>query len=273
MKKIVLKVAYIGTAYHGFQRQPDLPTVESELINALKEANIIESPREARFQAAGRTDKGVHSLGNLVAFFTPYEVHVNQINDILPRDIKVLASASVYYGFKVRYPIRRYYRYILFDGDLDMELMSLAASKFEGTHDFTNFSKRVERNPIRRIESVKIQGEDDYYIIDVVGESFLWQMVRKMVKVIADVGRGKIEPENVDELLNPGERIHIEPMPPENLILMGLEYGVKIKFKEDEYAISSFKSMLDEEFLEYKKASIVRKVMRDSINNIIKQNN
>ncbi len=54
-------------------------------------------------------------------------------------------------------------------------------------------------------------------------------------------------------------------MPPENLILIGLEYGVKIKFKEDDYAISSFKSMLEEEFLEYKRASIVRKVMRDTL--------
>ncbi|MBC7100112.1 MAG: tRNA pseudouridine(38-40) synthase TruA [Methanobacteriales archaeon] len=265
MRKIALKIAYIGTRFYGFQRQPDLPTVEGELISALQEAGLIEDPKDARFQAAGRTDKGVHSLGNVVTFFTPYDVHVNQINDILPRDIKVLASASVYYGFKVRYPLKRYYRYILFDDDLDLELMNLAASKFEGTHDFTNFSKRIERNPIRKIESVKIREDDDYYIIDVVGESFLWQMVRKMVKVIADVGKGEIEAEKVDELLNPKERIYIEPMPPENLILIGLEYGVKIKFKEDDYAISSFKSMLEEEFLEYKRASIVRKVMRDTL--------
>jgi len=265
MKKIALKVAYLGTRFYGFQRQPGLPTVEGEIISALQEAGLIEDPRKARFQAAGRTDKGVHSLGNVVTFYTPYDVHVNQINDILPRDIRVLASASVYYGFKVRYPIRRYYRYILFDDDLNLEAMNSAASKFEGTHDFTNFSKRIERNPIRKIESVKILEDDDYYLIDVVGESFLWQMVRKIVKVIADVGRGEIEIKRVDELLNPKERIYIDPMPPENLILMGLEYGVKIMFKEDDYAISSFKSMLEEEFLEYKRASIVRKVMRDTL--------
>ena len=81
MRKVALKVAYIGTDFHGFQRQPDFKTVEGELIDALKNANLIDNPKDSGYAIAGRTDRGVHALGNVISFRTPEEVIINQIND------------------------------------------------------------------------------------------------------------------------------------------------------------------------------------------------
>lgn len=266
MKKIALKVAYIGTNYHGFQRQPDVPTVEGKLLDALKEAGVIRSPGESRFQIAGRTDRGVHALGNFVSFFTEEEIHVNQINDILPPDIKVLAWASVMYPFKVRYPIERHYRYILHRGkSMDIDAMTEAAEHFRGTHDFSNFSRRSDRNPIRRINDVQVSEDEDSILVDVYGESFLWQMVRKMVRVLMMVSEGELSEEDVPELLDTDKRVFIDPAPPENLILMDLKYGVKIKLRHDEYAFERFRSLLEEEFRRYRDMSMVRRVMGDSL--------
>ncbi|WP_321210894.1 tRNA pseudouridine(38-40) synthase TruA [Methanothermobacter sp. DP] len=269
MKKIALKVAYIGTNYHGFQRQPDVPTVEGKLLDALKEAGVIRSPGESRFQIAGRTDRGVHALGNFVSFFTEEEIHVNQINDLLPPDIKVLAWASVMYPFKVRYPLERHYRYILHRGEsMDIDAMNEAAEHFRGTHDFSNFSRRRDRNPIRKINDVRVSEDENSILVDVYGESFLWQMVRKMVRVLLLVSEGELSPEDVAKLLDTEERVFIDPAPPENLILMDLKYGVKIKLRHDEYAIERFRSLLEEEFRRYRDMSMVRRVMGDSLKHI-----
>lgn len=68
MRKVALKVAYIGTDFHGFQRQPDNKTVEGELISALREANLIDDLKDSGYAIAGRTDRGVHALGNVISF-------------------------------------------------------------------------------------------------------------------------------------------------------------------------------------------------------------
>lgn len=265
MRKILLRVAYIGTGYHGFQRQPDVPTVEEKLLDALKEAGLIEGPWDSRFQIAGRTDRGVHALGNYVTFFTEEDVRVNQINDLLPADIRVLAWASVMYPFKVRYPLERHYRYILHRDHVEkLDAMMEAAGYFRGTHEFSNFSKRSERNPVRKVNDVRVSSSGEAVVIDVYGESFLWQMVRKMVSVLLRVSGGEMSPEEVASLLDTEERIFIEPAPPGNLILMDMKYGVKIKLLHDEYAIKRFMSQLEAEFMEYRDMSMVRGAMLDA---------
>jgi len=269
MRKIALKVAYIGTNYHGFQRQPDVPTVEGKLLEALEGAGIIEDPKKARFQIAGRTDRGVHAIGNFVSFFTEEDIHVNQINDLLPRDIRVLAWASVMYPFKVRYPIERHYRYILHrEESLDTDSMAEAAAHFRGTHDFSNFSRRRDRDPVRRINDVRVSWAEDSIIIDVYGESFLWQMVRKMVRALVMVSEGELAPDDIAGLLDTDQRVFLEPMPPENLILMDLKYGVKIKLRHDEYAFKRFISLLEEEFRVYREMSLVRRAMSDHLRDL-----
>ena len=93
MENVALKVAYIGTHFHGFQRQPNLKTVEGEILNALKKADLIDNIKNSGYSIAGRTDRGVHALGNVIAFRTDGEVIINHINDFLPQNIRILGKA------------------------------------------------------------------------------------------------------------------------------------------------------------------------------------
>ena len=206
MKRTALKIAYIGTHFHGFQRQPDVRTVEEELIYHLRKLGYIDDLKASRFRIAGRTDAGVHSLGNVISFQSEKEVRINQINNSLPDDIQIIAWAPVRFGFKPRYAKMRWYRYILFEEDLDIDLLRQTAEVFKGTHNFTNFTKRKQKTTERTIEDIiiskptideadKNRNNDFAHLnktytpifIDIYGESFLWNMVRKMMRVFLDV--------------------------------------------------------------------------------------
>jgi tRNA pseudouridine38-40 synthase len=276
MKKVALKVAYIGTNFHGFQRQPNHRTVEGEIIYALKKADYVEDLKKSYFSIAGRTDRGVHALGNVISFMSEKEVIINQINDHLPADIQILAKVPVHYGFKPRYALKRHYKYIISentnkypllweldmpaDNEFDLEKMMEAASYFEGTHNFINFSKRSERNPLRTVDEVKVSKNGEVIVIDVVGESFLWNMVRKMVKTILEVGNGKIKPLDIIEMLNPENNIPLKPMVPENLILMDVIYK-NLNFTYDNYACYRFQSTLKDELFKHKSATLLEETM------------
>ena len=122
---------------------------------------------------------------------------------------------------------------------------------FIGEHNFRNFSKRHEKNPNRKIIDVNLEVEDNLMIFTVTGESFLWNMVRKMVTSIIRVGEGSLEVENINQLLQPielRERIRLEPAPANGLILSGMEYK-NIKFKDSEYAKSKLINVLKKEFM------------------------
>ena len=112
MRRVALKIAYLGTDYHGFQRQPNLTTVEGEILSALDETGVVADVNKCGFGVAGRTDRGVHSLGNVITFLTEEEVRINQLNNALPKSIRVLAQAKVPLHFKVRYALNRHYRYL-----------------------------------------------------------------------------------------------------------------------------------------------------------------
>ncbi len=186
MRRVALKIAYIGTNFHGYQRQPNYRTVEGELLKVFKETNIITDTWKAHYSVAGRTDKGVHSTGNVISFITDEDIYINKLNGLLPRDIKIIGEARVPYGFKVRFPLTRTYTYIqpidpFKDKQLDIEKIKEAMQLFVGKHNFRNFSKRNEKNPNREIISVDLKCENNVLIFTIVGQSFLWNMVRKMV--------------------------------------------------------------------------------------------
>lgn len=265
MRKVALKVAYIGTDFHGFQRQPDVNTVENELINALKSADLIDNLKDSGYAIAGRTDRGVHALGNVISFRTPEDVVINQINDHLPKSIRILAKAGVPFGFKPRYAKNRYYRYVITGReDLDLDKMEEASKIMEGTHDYSNFSKRTERNPERTIDEIKISKKDDILILDVLGESFLWNMVRKIASVLFLVGTSDLDIDEVKKFLDPSFDAAITPMPPEGLILMDTVYE-NIKFKYDDYALEKFLKALNEEYLYNRTIANVEKVMMEGL--------
>ena len=282
MKKVALKVAYIGTNFHGFQRQPDQRTVEDELIYTLKKLGYINDLKKAYFGIAGRTDSGVHAMGNAISFMTEKEILINHINDYLPDDVKILAKAKVPYGFKPRYAKQRHYKYIISENVLsyplnwnlkvpkngfDLDKMIKAAEYFKGEHNFINFSKRCERNPIRTVDNIHVEKKGHIISIDVLGESFLWNMVRKMVKPILEVGNGKLEPEIILEMLNPENKFNIKTMAPDNLILIDTMYH-KIKFEYDLYACHRFQTILQNEIFKHKSLFDLEEIMLDNINTL-----
>ncbi len=286
MKRTALKIGYIGTNFHGFQRQPDLRTVEEELIYHLRKLDYIDDLKQSRFRIAGRTDAGVHSLGNVISFQSEKEVRVNEINNSLPDDIQILAKAPVRFGFKPRYAEMRQYRYLLFREDLDIDKLNEVAEVFKGTHNFTNFTKRFQKTTTRTIDDIKITTPvlEDYHkkefpnlhepitpiFIDVYGESFLWNMVRKMMRVFVDVGLGKMEIEDVEKLLNPTpneKRASIKVLEAEYLILMNIEYD-GIKFKYDDYACERFTRDLTDSLWNLQKEYAIKESMIKSLKDL-----
>ena len=285
MKRTALKIGYIGTNFHGFQRQPDLRTVEEELIYHLRKLDYIDDLKKSRFRIAGRTDAGVHSLGNVISFQSEKDVRVNEINNSLPDDIQILASAPVRYAFKPRYAQMRQYRYMLFQ-DLDIDKLRECAEIFKGTHNFTNFTKRFQKTTTRTIDDIKVTKVDleDYHkrefpnlhdtispiFIDIYGESFLWNMVRKMMRVFVDVAIGKMALDEVQDLLNPLEdapRANIKVMEAEYLILMDIQYD-GIKFKYDDYACERFKRDLVDSLSDLQKRYAIRESIVKSLNDV-----
>ena len=286
MKRTALKIGYIGTNFHGFQRQPDLRTVEEELIYHLRKLNYIDDLKASRFRIAGRTDAGVHSLGNVISFQSQKEVRVNEINNSLPDDIQILASAPVRYAFKPRYAKQRHYRYLLFENDLDIDKLRECAELFKGTHNFTNFTKRYQKTPTRTIDDIKINkvSLDDYHkkefpnlhetlspiFVDIYGESFLWNMIRKMMRVFLDVNYGKMDLDEAERLLNPKvdePRAYIKVTKPDYLILMDIEYD-GIKFKYDDYACERFRRNLITSLENFQKSYAIRESMIKSLNDL-----
>ena len=285
MKRTALKIGYIGTNFHGFQRQPDLRTVEEELIYHLRKLNYIDDLKKSRFRIAGRTDAGVHSLGNVISFQSEKDVRVNEINNSLPDDIQILASAPVRYAFKPRYAQMRQYRYMLFQ-DLDIDKLRECAEIFKGTHNFTNFTKRFQKTTTRTIDDIKVTKVDleDYHkrefpnlhdtlspiFIDIYGESFLWNMVRKMMRVFVDVAIGKMTLDEVQDLLNPPQdapRANIKVMEAEYLILMDIQYD-GIKFRYDDYACERFKRELVDSLSDLQKRYAIRESIVKSLKDV-----
>lgn len=285
MKRTALKIGYIGTNFHGFQRQPNLRTVEEELIYHLRKLDYIDDLKKSRFRIAGRTDAGVHSLGNVISFQSEKEVRVNEINNSLPDDIQILASAPVRYAFKPRYAQMRQYRYLLFQ-DLDTDILEQCAEIFKGTHNFTNFTKRFQKTTTRTIDDIKITrvSLDDYHkrefpnlhdtlspiFVDIYGESFLWNMVRKMMRVFVDVATGKMDLDEVEKLLNPEEgepRAYIKVMEAEYLILMDIQYD-GIRFRYDDYACERFRRNLVDSLGDLQKRYAIRESILKSLGDL-----
>ncbi len=236
--KPALKLAYIGTDFSGSQAQPGMRTVEGELRKGLVKKGIIDEGTKAYF--SGRTDAGVHALGQVVAFRALDErlVEPRIINSALPDDMWVYATAWVPDGFDPRRDaVSRTYRYLLYAPDVVERRIVEYSRLFLGTHDFTNFSSVVPgKNPVRTIKSINVARRGDLYVIDIEADSFLWNMVRKMVTGLRLVGSNKRPAQWLEMMLRPEE--HREGIPPAlaaGLCLMKVEYP-GISFQEEAYS-------------------------------------
>ncbi|MDD5473964.1 MAG: tRNA pseudouridine(38-40) synthase TruA [Candidatus Methanoperedens sp.] len=266
--RIAIKVAYIGTDYHGFQVQPDVKTIEGEIFRALRELNIINNPHEANYIAAGRTDKGVHALGQVIAFDTdnPDVAIPRAINSKLPRTIWTWARAQVPFDFDPRRDARyREYRYIMC-GKYKLSLLRNASRLLEGKHDFSNFATPdKEKKSTCNIEKIKMRTEREFIIMDIRANFFLWHMVRKIATAMKMVGSGSRDISWLEEMLNLAQFTEgIEPASAYGLVLKNVEYE-NITWNEDAYAKKTMSDNLEEQFLWHGVMAETLKELKDSM--------
>ncbi len=267
-ERIALKIGYLGTNYHGFQVQPqvqsksEVPTIEGELFKALKKLDIMEDRKSVNYSYAGRTDKGVHALSQVVSFDTTNaNVTPRMINSVLPDDIWVYALAKPHSGFNARKDaISREYRYFLFshtDLDLDMDITRIRAASelLIGTHDFSNFAQQEDNETgthvreIKRIEmDMDIEKRNSVIIMDIEANGFLRKMVRKIVSVLSMVGSGIKDKRWVEDLLELRVKEQIEPAPAFGLVLKNVSYR-DVKFVEDDYAKGRIEARLKKDLV------------------------
>lgn len=244
--RFACKVFYLGENYRGFQSQPNVETVEGKILEALKQFNLIMDKSSSNFQGASRTDALVHALGNVFAFDSDQRVIIPQINRFLPNDIIIWAKKEVDKDFSPRFnPIKRHYKYITRYCNENLSEMESEAEKFKGMHDFINFSKNGDnKNTNREILDFKITKKDNFLIFDVIGKAFLYQMVRKMVNLLLDIGRGKSTEKKVEYYLSTklvaADRIKPAPLNNEgSLILWDVIFP--FEFEIDNYSFKKLK--------------------------------
>ncbi len=219
MTRFKVFLEYEGTRYSGWQVQKNARTVQGELINAAKK---IFNTNEVEFYGAGRTDAGVHALLQVahldVHTMIAPEIIRMKLNDELPVDINIIEVEKAPKNFHARHDaIARSYlyqisrrrtafgkRYVWWVKDkLDMKLMLEASKLFIGMKNFASFTADDEEEKSTKvlIENIEMKEEGDLILIRIYGSHFLWKLVRQLVGVIVEVGRGKLSVEKVKQYL------------------------------------------------------------------------
>ena len=227
VRRVKLTVAYDGTAYAGWQMQPNGTSVQAVMEDAL--ARILQEP--VRLRAAGRTDAGVHAREQVADFADAGKRDLPTIvrggNALLPEDIRILAAEEVPETFDARgHATEKEYRYFLYlapvaspflsryawhiGTPLDLDAVREGLSHLTGEHDFTSFRGQgcTARSAVRKVFRAEIAKHDvpDLFSIDVTGAGFLRHMVRNIVGTVVDAGKGKHLPERVGEILQARDR-------------------------------------------------------------------
>ena len=246
-RRIRITVSYDGTNFHGWQVQPGLVTIQSELQRVFFE--LSKTP--ILVQGSGRTDAGVHAIEQVAAFTTtspiPCENLVRAMNKLLPGAIRVTSAADVSLGFHARFDaVSKLYEYRIFRGEicspferpythhypypLDDGRMIEAAPLLVGTHDFSAFAAYDERygpeySKVRTIYSSELIREGERLIYRVRGSGFLKHMVRNLVGTLIEVGKHNLVTEELQNLLTGAPRAAAGPTSPAcGLFLVGVSY-------------------------------------------------
>lgn len=244
MRNIVLTIAYDGSNYHGYQEQPGYITVEEKLRVAV-EKTVMHS---VKLFMAGRTDKGVHALGQTVNFYSDTNIDIKNlpkvINYHLPDDISVMGARYEDDEFHSRYSAKgKFYRYKIYTGrfrnpldhnrvyhypyPINIEKMKKATECLIGEHDFMSFMGRhaVVKDTIRIINRIEIKEIDEYIYIDFYGKSFLKNMVRVLVGTLVEIGNEHRDENFMQEALEAKQRTSAGPTAPAcGLYLMKIYY-------------------------------------------------
>jgi tRNA pseudouridine38-40 synthase len=243
------RIAYDGRPYHGYQRQPSVPTVEGELFSALAALGIADpgEPPDG-YAAAGRTDAGVSALSQTVAFEAPEWCTPRALNAELPAEVRAWASAEVPSDFHATHDAEsRAYRYHLHAPDLAREAVARPLSAIEGTHDFHNLTavSDPDRDTVRTVRETSVERDGEFLLVELRAGGFLHEMVRRVVSFLEAAARG--EAPAVDRVLSPetlSGPAGIGPAPAEPLVLADVEYP-ELAFEVDECAAESRRSVFE----------------------------
>ena len=244
MRNIRLTIEYDGKDYNGWQKQPNKLNIQGEIERAI--FNIMHE--EVDLIGSGRTDAGVHSLGQVANFKTnsnfPIEKMPIALNSQLKNSIVIKKAEEVDERFHSRYNAKnKTYRYIInnsktgtaiyrnleycYPFELDVEKMQKAAKYFEGEHDFKAFksSGTSGKNSVRTIYKAEVKKDGERIIIELTGNGFLYNMVRIISGTLLDVGLGKIKPEEISEIIESKNRQNAgKTLPAHGLYLVCVEY-------------------------------------------------
>ncbi|MBN1259401.1 MAG: tRNA pseudouridine(38-40) synthase TruA [Anaerolineae bacterium] len=236
-------VAYDGTGYGGYQIQKNAPTIQGELESALAQL----AGASVRTLAAGRTDAGVHAVGQVIAFDLEWRHSLEGLqrglNAVLPAQISILDLQESAPGFHPRYDARRrWYRYRIYRGatrhpfyqrfylhvsrSLSIVEMQAAAQMLVGRQDFYAFGSPPQGdNAIREVFRADWREEEELLRFDIEADAFLFRMVRMLVGTLLRVGRGDLDTASFAEILRTRDRRRAGPaVPASGLTLMGVTY-------------------------------------------------
>jgi tRNA pseudouridine38-40 synthase len=243
MAKYKLTLEYDGTGYSGWQTQKNARSIQGTLIEAARKL----FGHEVDVQGAGRTDAGVHALAQVAHLeaenvLPPQKILIG-LNDLLPSNINVLSVEKVHARFHARHhAVARTYvyllsrrrtafgkRYVWWVRDLlEVEKMQAAGLLFEGLHDFASFAdKRFDKDVSTQvnIDRIEITPLNGLIVFRITGSHFLWKMVRRMVGVLVEVGRGKLTARDVEGMLKAFSETPAQcTAPPSGLFLMQVRY-------------------------------------------------
>jgi tRNA pseudouridine38-40 synthase len=254
------RIAYDGRPYSGFQRQPDRPTVEDALLDALQELDVLGDAGgrsgggravPPNYAAAGRTDAGVSALAQTVAFAAPDWLTPAALNGTLPGTVRAWASADVDDGFHATHDAtRRTYRYHLYGPTLDDGRVRAALDRLTGEADFHNLTTD-DGGTVRRLEAAS-ERDGDFLVLTFSAGGFARHMVRRIASLVRAVGAGESDPSRVDRVLGPDPldgAAGVPTAPATPLLLADVTYP-GVAFAVDPDAAESARAVFEERRVE-----------------------
>ena len=244
MRNIKLTIEYDGKDFNGWQKQPNKLNIQGSIEQAIKQI----TGEDVELNASGRTDAGVHALGQVANFKTNSNIPIDKmaiaINSKLKRSIIIKKAEEVDERFHSRLSCKRKtYRYVInntpegsaiyrnlethIPQKLDVGKMKEAVKYFEGEHDFKAFkaSGTSSKSSVRTIYETNLYKKDDKIYIELTGNGFLYNMVRIIAGTLVEVGLGKIKPEEIPEIIKSQKRENAgKTLPPNGLYLVKVMY-------------------------------------------------
>ena len=239
MKRVMLRVAYDGTGYHGWALQEGQRTIAGTVKEAIREL----TGEDVELEGASRTDAGVHALMNIAVFDTNSPIPADRLyaalNTKLPEDICIRTSEEVASDFSIRKahtektyiytilnsdfqnPVKRLYSYQV-GFPLDAGVMNRAAGCLVGKHDFKSFCSTHTQalTTVREITSISVVREEELVRISVSGYGFLYNMIRIITGTLIEIGRGRFSEKDLADILDARDRSKAGPTaPPQGLLL------------------------------------------------------